>query len=142
MIQIIKKENKDCISEIIRICKKDMFSERSDDFLDSLAEKFSKSACFLAAYSDEKLAGYVAFYCNDTVSKTAFISIIVVKKCFQRIGLGSTLIDEAISTSKKNGMKRIRLEVDKNNEKAIAFYKKKGFKIESDTETIYMTVDI
>lgn len=130
------------IRNIMHSCKDDMFSVRSDEFLDSLAEKFSKYGCFLAAYKEEKLAGYIAFYCNDTVTQAAFISVIVIKKDFQRMGLGSALINEAIKKSKENGMTKLRLEVDINNENAIQFYKRMGFAVESVSTTMYMCKDI
>ncbi len=130
------------IQQIVHSCKEDMFSSLSDDFLESLAEKFAKHGCFLTAYQEEKLVGYIAFYCNDNVGKTAFISVIVVKKSFQRIGLGSALINEAIKKSKENGMTKLRLEVDMNNKNAIQFYKRMGFAVESVSTTMYMSKDI
>ena len=42
-------------------------------------------------------------------------------------GIGSQLIDYAISEAKKEGCKRITLLTDVKNTKAQSFYQKKGF---------------
>ena len=60
-------------------------------------------------------------------SKVAILEDMVVLAKFRGEGIGSKLIDYAISEVKKEGCKRITLLTDIENTKAQAFYQKKGF---------------
>lgn len=102
---------------------------------EALAEKYHKYAKVVVLYEETQLAGFGCFYCNDTQSRTAFLSLIAVLPCHQRKGYGNMLLSEVISIAKKEGMKQIELEVKKKNPGAIQFYQKYGFSImEKETE--------
>lgn len=102
----------------------------------ALAEKYHKHAKVIALYEEKQLAGFGCFYCNDTQSKTAFLSLIAVLPCHQRKGYGRMLLSEVISVAEKEGMKQMELEVKKKNPGAIQFYKQYGFSLmEKETET-------
>ena len=60
-------------------------------------------------------------------SKVAILEDMVVLSKSRSEGIGSKLIDYAISEAKKGGCKRITLLADIENTKAQSFYKKKGF---------------
>jgi len=55
---------------------------------------------------------------------------ISVKRRYWGLGIGTAMISSAIEWAKRNGFKRIQLEVLRSNERAISFYEKLGFKIE------------
>ena len=102
----------------------------------ALAEKYHKYAKVVVLYEEEQLAGFGCLYCNDTQSRTAFLSLIAVLPCHQRKGYGNMLLSEVISIAQKEGMKQIELEVKKKNPGAIQFYKKYGFSLmQKETET-------
>ena len=65
------------------------------------------------------------------------ITFIAVHPKFQRRGLGKFLMSDLIKRSKSLQTNRIHLEVKKNNETAIAFYKSMGFKIIAKRSNFY-----
>ncbi|WP_034301281.1 GNAT family N-acetyltransferase [Alkalibacterium sp. AK22] len=89
---------------------------------------------------DQSVLGLIAFYCNNVVDKIGYITQVGVKTSAQSSGLGKQLMDKAYSVCKTKGMQKIKLEVKKNNSKAIIFYKKQGFKECGDASeySIYM----
>lgn len=113
---------------IIRLCD-EAFQEgmcAKEDFEERL-EKIDRFAEFYAAFSEGEPAGYAAMYNNDRASKAAYISSIGVRPAFQKQKTGSALLRNCIESAKENGMKRLRLEVRKDNAGAIRFYKRHGF---------------
>ena len=112
----------------IELFKRDNYKE--------IIDKILNHAFFYAAYGDEEKSaiGYVAFYANDIKTKTAFITNIGVLEIHQRIHVGSYLMKTCIDVSRKNGMKFLRLEVLKENNKAINFYRHWEFEFEQEGE--------
>lgn len=116
------------IKAIVQGCGNDFFDQRLNNEKDisRLAEKFAQHARFLAAYKGEEIAGFIAYYRNDE-TKTAYISMIIIKETHQGQGVGSCLLKHMIADCTALGQKRIRLEVAIQNKKAIEFYVRKGF---------------
>lgn len=141
MIKIKQLCTQEDIFNAIQQCANSMFDQRVNDErrLFDLSTKFANYAQVAAAYKEDKLAGYVAFYCNNLETKTAFISIIVVKKEYQGCGIGSQLYSSVIQTLRDKSFTHLNLEVAKLNTSAINFYEDKGFiKIEErDTSYIF-----
>ena len=118
---------KEMICSIIEICDKafeEPISQR--DIYNKLIDKFVSSAYFLYAHNQEVL-GYISFYANDFINRTAFISLIAVKPEFQNKHIGSRLLEECFKIAKSKGMETIQLEVLKTNSLAIRFYKRHSF---------------
>ena len=65
------------------------------------------------------------------------ITFIAVHPKHQRKGLGRFLLSELIKRSESLQTNHIHLEVKKNNEPAIAFYKSMGFKTVGDRSNFY-----
>lgn len=107
--------------------------------LPEYALKLSNNAEVLVA-GRESILGLIAFYCNDAVNKTGYITQIAVKSTNQSRGIGKRLMNASYSICKENGMRKIKLEVRKSNIKAIKFYEKEGFKGCEDASdfSIYM----
>lgn len=62
-----------------------------------------------------------------------------VKKKYQGQGLGSALLDKAISYAKEHGCKKMELETNKKFAKAHLLYQKRGFHLMSrDKDSFYM----
>ena len=101
-------------------------NHRTEEVINTLAQKFARLAEFHIAYSGNETAGFIAYYCNDE-TRNAFVSMLMVREKFQRQGIGKAFLECVIEDCKKLGKDRIRLEVDTDNEKGLAFYKKNGF---------------
>lgn len=100
-----------------------------------IINRIINNAFFFAALDisskTQKPMGYVAFYANDTKSKTAYITSIGVLKQYRGHQLGQILLETCFHISIESGMEQIRLQVLKTNKTAIHFYTKNGFTIES-----------
>lgn len=106
-------------------------------------ERYYQTICdnsiFIVALIGNVVCGFCAFYANNADSREAFISLIAVRPEFQKKGIGRMLINYACEMAKQRGMRTIRLEVNKANEKAKAFYRTNGFAVcQDEKNSIYM----
>ena len=115
------------------------FESRHPNQNDYKRKLFDK-ACIICADTDGLIEGMVAFYCNDTVGKVAYISQIAVKSSARGKGLGGALLEKCEKVSRKNGMDYLRLEVRNENKRAIRFYEYHGLRFEkkASENSIYM----
>jgi len=81
------------------------------------------SKYIIALYNDE----IVGFAGIKITLDTADIMNIVTKKSFRNNGIGSLLLKNLITISKKLNLNTITLEVNENNISAIHLYEKSGF---------------
>lgn len=102
-----------------------------------ITDKLIKNAKILVAY-DEEILGYNAFYCNNSVTKTAYISLIAVDSTKQNKHIGQALLKVCEDICVSNGMLYLDLEVRKNNNNAIRFYENNKFYITEEKEDSYM----
>ena len=89
-----------------------------------------KIGIILIAKEDDKILGMVNLLFTESTalgSKVALLEDMVILSSSRGRGIGSQLIDYAISEAKKVGCKRITLLTDIENTKAQSFYQKKGF---------------
>ncbi len=89
-----------------------------------------KIGIILVARDDEKILGMINLLFTESSalgSKVAILEDMVVLSKSRSEGVGSKLMDYAISEAKKEGCKRITLLTDIKNTKAQSFYQKKGF---------------
>ena len=89
-----------------------------------------KIGIILVARDDEKILGMINLLFTESSalgSKVAILEDMVVLPKSRSEGVGSKLMDYAISEAKKEGCKRITLLTDIKNTKAQSFYQKKGF---------------
>ena len=100
-------------------------SERID--FSEYAAKLFENAVVKVIYENGEIAGFIAYYCNDSGTKAAFLTQIAVTECKKKKGFGGILLDDCISHCIDEKMDSIICEVDNNNENAISFYRKKGF---------------
>lgn len=102
IITQIKEENE--ILRYMKICDSAYtISVLKRDNFHKLFKKVHRNAIFLGLKYNSERAGYVAFYANDMENKIAFITLICVADKFQRLHLGTMLMDECIKMSKKEG---------------------------------------
>lgn len=144
-MQFIKINEKCAIYNLLTEFQ-DVFPHLMDKIsnLEDYAEKLSELAYVYSAEKNGESVGILIFYANDSESKEAYISLIGVKKENERKGIGKALLDYCFKLSRKHGMCKIRLEVDKDNSNAIKFYKKNGFSFCNATghNSFYMQKEI
>jgi GNAT superfamily N-acetyltransferase len=90
----------------------------------------SNAGVILVARNDQKILGMInLLFTKSTAlgSKVAILEDLVVESKSRGSGIGSKLIDCAISEAKKRGCKRITLLTDFENTLAQNLYLKKGF---------------
>lgn len=84
----------------------------------------------VATTTSGKVVGMVNLLYVISTAEGATVAILedmVINPDYRGFGIGSILLEEAISFARKQGCKRITLLTDVNNEKAINFYAKHRF---------------
>ena len=114
------------------------FMECDADFISSLNEKvniaayskklFENSITF-EAWDDNKLAGLIAAYFNDTKNKAGFITNVSIIKIWKGRGIASELLNACIQYAQQNNYSEIKLEVSDKNKEAIHLYEKFNFHV-------------
>lgn len=111
------------------------------DDLNSYLLKIQNNAEFITHYIAGQCAGFIAFYCNDEAKELAFITLVLLAPEFRGRGLAKNLINYTLEYCSKNGFKKCRLQVRKDNCSAIKLYENCGFITESyNDEKILMSV--
>ncbi|MCR4874147.1 MAG: GNAT family N-acetyltransferase [Clostridia bacterium] len=129
-------ETKECISqeekhEVWQILNL-VYDEITIPNYEEYKEKVCKYAQIVKAVYNDTIVGFVAFYANNLETKQAYITQIAVLKDYQKMHIGSELLNTCLKIAKKAGMETCRLEVNNCNVNAITFYKKKGFTPDGD----------
>lgn len=95
--------------------------------IDRYGKKMFDNAITFESWDGDNLVGLLAVYYNDRVTKIGFITNISVVDEYQRCGIASNLMKNAIEFGKKNAFVQLILELNVDNEKAINLYKKNDF---------------
>lgn len=99
-------------------------------------EKHLEYGHVVAEFHDETPVGFISFYSNDLINKIAYVTAFAIsedlgflkgKTLMRLLSEGKKIVDE-------KGMKAVRLEVEKENTKAIRLYKHFGFNKISGTD--------
>ena len=119
----------------------------ADDKRKGFIEKHMKFGHIIAEYHSDTPVGFISFYCNDIVNKIGYVSAFALD---EKLGFlkGKTLmrlIKSSVDVGLKSDVETVRLEVEKDNTKAIKLYRHFGFK-EADLDTdnknsIYMEIN-
>ena len=88
---------------------------------------------YIVAKVDNMIVGFATFLAISEIE----IECIVVKTNFQRMNIGTLLLEYIINTAKKRQIKNIFLEVRKSNISAISLYTKNKFEIISKRKNYY-----
>ena len=116
------------ISEHLLSCDADFKPRLSDRVeISEYVKKLSDSATKFEAWSDGKLTGLIAAYCNDQEKRIAYITSVSVIKAWVGKGIASRLMKQCVEHAQKLGMLQIKLEVSIDNVAAIKLYEKNGF---------------
>ena len=98
--------------------------------IDKYAEKLAEHATVVLQTDNGEVIGFSAFYENDTIAHSGYISLIGVLSKYRRTGKGTELMNFVLNKMKQSGMKKVRLEVDKQNIIAQQYYIFNGFSFE------------
>ena len=105
-----------------------ILSSEFDDFwsTNTLKEELqNENSTYIVAKINQEIVGFAGIWKSvDDVH----ITDIVVKKNYRQKGIGSTLLQELISLTKKMNYKELTLEVNAKNDPAKKLYLKYGFK--------------
>ena len=121
----------------------------SDDFIPSLssridipeyARKISKHAVRFEAW-DHELVGLVAAY-HDVDAHSAFITNVSVLMSHRSRGIASHLLNASSDHFASTGVRRITLEVDTGNSKAVSLYLAHGFTVAGEAGQTMTLVQI
>jgi ribosomal-protein-alanine N-acetyltransferase len=83
-----------------------------------------KGRLYRAAWDGEEMAGYIGFLMVD---EEAHMTTIATAPAYQRCGVATTMIVDAVRTLRSGGTKHISLEVAANNKPAQSLYRRFGF---------------
>ena len=83
-----------------------------------------KGRLYRAAWDGNDMAGYIGFLMVDD---EAHMTTIATAPAYQRCGVATTMILDALRTLRGDGIKHISLEVAANNEPAQSLYRRFGF---------------
>jgi [ribosomal protein S18]-alanine N-acetyltransferase len=83
-----------------------------------------KGRLYRAAWDGDDMAGYIGFLMVD---EEAHMTTIATAPAYQRCGVATTMILDALRTLRGDGIKHISLEVAANNEPAQSLYRRFGF---------------
>lgn len=111
--------------------------ERYHDY-DAFLEKISTHATTLVANVASHPVGSISFYANDTQTRRAYITEVLVSPAFQGRGIGAHLLEACESSAVQAGMTSIGLEVSRNNDRALKLYIKRGYVVGRMTESSYL----
>jgi [ribosomal protein S18]-alanine N-acetyltransferase len=83
-----------------------------------------KGRLYRAAWDGEEMAGYIGFLIVDD---EAHMTTIATAPAYQRRGVATTMIVDAVRSLRAGGIKHISLEVAANNKAAQTLYRRFGF---------------
>lgn len=145
-----EKDIKTCEVSDLEGCIKVLEKFKDYEFLSMLhdenelvdyAKKVLENGHVIAEFLSGDPVGFVCFYCNDTESKTAFVTSFAIA---EDIGFmkGKTffrVISEGLKVCKETGMENILIEVDKRNKLAIRLYEHLGLEyMPEERETSFL----
>jgi len=99
--------------------------------LSEYAAKLNARATRFEAWAGQTLVGMVAVYFVEGNATQVFITNVSVAPDWQRKHVATKLLLACIELSKFKRMTEMTLEVDSSNSRAIAFYERMGFQMES-----------
>ena len=106
------------------------------------AKKIVDNAVSLAIKENNKIISCAIFYCNDTDKKAAYLTLLGTLIGNEGKGYASALLNATEKRCMLAGMKKIYLDTDIKNNKAIALYSKRGYVIESIDPKVKMVKEI
>jgi ribosomal-protein-alanine N-acetyltransferase len=118
---------------VVKLASRTLTEQYNPSLFNYFYESFPEG--FIIAEYGYKIIGFlVGVKINDILSKILMLSI---SEQFQNKKIGSDLLNYFFRKISEKGVKFVELEVRIENEKAINFYKKHGFKIRNEIKDFY-----
>jgi ribosomal-protein-alanine N-acetyltransferase len=105
----------------------DPWKSRGESYEDTLAALTKLRPFIQVAKLQNNVIGYVTVERDGPVQGAAYMRNIVVKPELRKKGVGTMLLNHAISTASDMYRKTLALRVDPSNGPAVSFYRKNGF---------------
>lgn len=100
------------------------------------AAKIVENSRRFEAWTNEKLVGLVAMYCNERARQIAFVTNVSVLSDMRGRGLALNLMEQAMRYAHDLNFKSIELDVGIDNNSAMNLYKKLGFFVQTRNEKL------
>ena len=116
------------IEEHLNKCA-NLFNPRLDSYVNikKYSEKIRENATTIEAWQFNSLIGLIACYLNNNYTLKGYITNVSITKDFQGKGIALDLMNMTINLALEKGFKKLDLEVEVDNTKAIDLYRKAGF---------------
>lgn len=135
-IEVLSLNREEDIFSTLSTCADSLHNQNvnNEETIKSLSSKYYTYGLCFGIKVRKEVAGFVSCYVNDTKNRRGFLSIIVVKKEYQGLGLGALLLDIVLTSCKLNNIDELVLEVEANNTEATRFYYSRGFEMNQTKE--------
>ena len=104
-------------------------SLKDEVWLQTFTNKLHSNAKFCLCRDNNEPIGMIAFYANGQGADFAYIPHVYVSPDYRQKGLFTRMLGAVASYVKERGFHEIRLEVDKQNKRALQSYQCNGFDI-------------
>jgi ribosomal protein S18 acetylase RimI-like enzyme len=98
--------------------------------LETYVNKLIENAAISICHEHGEICGLIAYYCNDRVTLSAYVTFLAVSKEARGRGLGKRLMMLMLDDLKQKKFVSVSLEVEQINKTAIRMYEKLGFNIQ------------
>ncbi|NLF61863.1 MAG: GNAT family N-acetyltransferase [Lentisphaerae bacterium] len=92
-----------------------------------MEREYDEGVSFCGVFDEEKPIGYLAWGRSDSAPDTAKLHKCYLLPEYQGKGIGSMMLNKAKVYAKEAGFAKLRLNVNRNNAKAIKAYVRNGF---------------
>lgn len=116
-----------------KMIKQTLFSDKYNQWVD----KINNYGIFTACYDGNVFLGCIALYANDYKEHIGYLTYIAVVEHMIDKGIGKCLLKECERIAFEEKMKFLKLEVKRENLRAINFYVKQGYYTVSESETSF-----
>lgn len=90
-------------------------------------KKIMSQAELVTHCENNKVVGFIFYYCNDYKEKASYITLIGTDPSVRGKGVAQALLNYVLNITKIRGFSNCLLEVRKENHTAFKFYQKNGF---------------
>lgn len=108
---------------------KNFTAPKEMSFRDTFFNEWLDHPIAFGAFDNGQLVGFVEGTLEKWNNRYRISNICVFDSSKRHMGIGSLLMEAILAEAEKSGARMVILETQTCNEKAIAFYKKHGFKI-------------
>ena len=97
--------------------------------LDQYLAKLGRQSEIVSLTDGDRCRGFIAFYCNNTTTRRAYITLMVVSPSDRRTGLGRALVMSVLSIAQGRAFRSCGLEIANRNSGSLALFLSMGFTI-------------